>query len=73
MTDNQRIRPNALRVRRMGIDTYQEPVVYMRADCHICKSEGFEAQSQVMIDCEKRDIFATLNVVHDQNAIDGLT
>ena len=55
----------------MGIDTYQEPVVYMRADCHICKSEGFEAQSQVMIDCEKRDIVATLNVVHDQNAIDG--
>lgn len=57
----------------MGIDTYQEPVVYMRADCHIRKSEGFEAQSQVMIDCEKGGIVATLNVVHDQNAIEGLT
>lgn len=32
--------PHALKIRRMGIDTHQEPVIYMRADCHICRSEG---------------------------------
>lgn len=50
----------------MGIDTYQEPVVYMRADCHICRSEGFEAQSRITIRHQERSIIATLNVVHDQ-------
>lgn len=54
----------------MGIDTYQEPVVYMRADCHICKSQGFEAHSRVMIRYQERSIIATLNVVHDQQLLD---
>ena len=30
--------------RRAGIDTYQAAVVYMRADCEVCKAEGYEAQ-----------------------------
>lgn len=71
MTDTHRNSPNALRVRRMGIDTYQEPVVYMRADCHICKSEGFEAQSRIEIRYEKRSIIATLNVVYDKRLLDS--
>ncbi len=33
--------------RRAGIDTYQAPVVYMRSDCEVCRSEGFEAQARV--------------------------
>ncbi len=40
---------HALRLRRMGIDTYQEPVIYMRRDCHVCRSEGFEALSRVQV------------------------
>jgi thymidine phosphorylase len=52
-----------LRIRRMGIDTYQEPVVYMRQDCEVCRSEGFEAQSRVEICRDGRPIVATLNVV----------
>lgn len=55
---------NGLRIRRLGIDTYQEPVVYMRSDCHICKSEGFEAQSRIEVWRGDRHIIATLNVVH---------
>jgi thymidine phosphorylase len=50
----------------MGIDTYQEPVLYMRADCHVCASEGFEAQSRVEVGFNGRTIVATLNVVHGQ-------
>jgi thymidine phosphorylase len=36
-----------LRARRAGIDTYQQPVVYMRVDSDVCRAEGFEAQAQV--------------------------
>ena len=46
-----------------GIDTYRQPVVYMNEDCHICRSEGFAAQTRVRIDIEDRWIIATLNVV----------
>jgi thymidine phosphorylase len=48
----------------MGIDTHDEPVVYMRADCSVCRSEGFEARSRVAIRSGERTITATLNVVH---------
>lgn len=49
----------------MGIDTYQEPVLYMRRDCHVCVSEGFEAQSRVEVMLGSRGIVATLNVVNE--------
>jgi thymidine phosphorylase len=52
-----------LRLRRLGIDTYQEPVLYMHRDCHVCRSEGFEAQSRVELSLAGRTIVATLNVV----------
>ncbi|MFC5499390.1 thymidine phosphorylase family protein [Caenimonas terrae] len=55
--------PNQLRLRRLGIDTYQEPVLYMHRDCHVCRSEGFEAQSRVELSLGGRTIVATLNVV----------
>jgi thymidine phosphorylase len=52
-----------LRVRRLGIDTYQEVVIYLRADCEICRSEGFETEARVEVRCGARVITATLNVV----------
>lgn len=52
-----------LRLRRMGIDTYQEPVIYMRSDCHVCRAEGFEAQTRIQVGAGGRSILATLNVV----------
>lgn len=58
-------RTNALRLRRLGIDTHQEPVVYMRADCHVCRSEGLSAHSRVAVATDSASIIATLNVVHD--------
>ena len=54
---------NALRLRRLGIDTYQEPVVYMAADCPVCRSEGWAAQARVLVTLGDRSIIATLNVV----------
>ncbi len=56
---------NHLRLRRMGVDTYQEPVLYMHRDCSVCRSEGFEAQSRVQLTYAGRTVTATLNVVLD--------
>ncbi|MBI1820992.1 MAG: thymidine phosphorylase family protein [Nitrospirae bacterium] len=53
----------SLRLRRLGIDTYQEPVIYMRRDCHVCRSEGFEAQSRIRVENGKQSVLATLNIV----------
>jgi thymidine phosphorylase len=55
---------HALRLKRLGIDTYQAAVVYMRSDCHICQAEGFAAQSRVRVLLGGRSLSATLNVVH---------
>lgn len=54
----------SLKIRRLGIDTYQEPVVYMRSACQVCKSEGFEAQSRIELRRGDKRVVATLNVVH---------
>lgn len=54
----------SLRLRRLGIDTYQEAVVFMHRDCHICRSEGFDVQSRIEVACGERRLVATLNVVH---------
>lgn len=59
---NRRAR-HQLRLRRLGIDTYLECVVYMRSDCHICRAEGFDARSRVKVSLGDRQIVATLNVV----------
>lgn len=53
----------SLKARRFGIDTYQEPVIYLRHDSPICRSEGFEALSRVQVDNGHRSILATLNIV----------
>lgn len=52
-----------LEVVRAGIDTYQEPVVYMHEECPVCRSEGFEAQARIKVRIEDRSVIATLNVV----------
>ena len=54
---------NRLRAWHTGIDTYQEPVVYMRSDCAVCRSEGFTTQARVQLSAGLRSIVATLSVV----------
>lgn len=54
---------NVLRLRPLGIDTYQEPVIYMSRDCPVCLSEGWEAQTRLQVTLGDHAIVATLNVV----------
>lgn len=51
------------RVRRMGVDTYQESVIYLHRDCIACRSIGVGPQSRVVVSHAGRCIVATLNVV----------
>lgn len=55
---------NTLKLVRLGIDTLHEFIVYIRSDCSICKSEGFEAETQVLVSVNDHFIIATLNVIH---------
>ena len=57
-------REATLVARPLGIDTYLEPIIYMRADCPVCRAEGFESQSRVHVDGDSASLIATLNVVH---------
>ena len=52
-----------LRLRPLGIDTQQEHVIYMRRDCHVCRAEGYQAQTRVEVALRDKRIIATLNVV----------
>lgn len=52
-----------LSLKKLGIDTYKEAVLYIRKDCHICLSEGFEAQTRVHVSKGTYSITATLNII----------
>ncbi|MFA6985763.1 MAG: thymidine phosphorylase family protein [Arenimonas sp.] len=56
---------NRLRLVRAGIDTYQQPVVYMHRECDVCRAEGFTALTRVLVRSGGREVVATLNVVTD--------
>lgn len=57
---------NRMRLVRAGIDTYQQPVVYMHRDCLVCRSEGFTALTRVLVRVGDRELVATLNVVTER-------
>lgn len=54
---------STLTLKPLGIDTYNEPVIYMRNDSHICKAEGFESQARVKVSLKNRTLIATLNII----------
>lgn len=52
--------PNKMRARRLGVVTPDAAIVFMRADCHVCRSEGFDAHAQVKLSHSGRSVIATL-------------
>ncbi|KJS38206.1 MAG: thymidine phosphorylase [Hyphomonas sp. BRH_c22] len=52
--------PNALTARRLGLDTQDEAMVFVRSDSPVCRSEGFSAHSRVQLTNGTRSIIATL-------------
>lgn len=55
--------PDRLTFKPLGIDTWQEHVIYMHPDCAICRAEGFAAQARVEVRIGERALIATLNLV----------
>lgn len=60
---------STLTLKYLGIDTYTEPVIYMREDCQICQAGGFQAPSRVKVTLEGRSIIATLNTIHHSDTL----
>lgn len=60
-----------LKVKDIGIDTYRENIIFMRADCHICDSEGFVALTRLLVHYAGQTIVATLNVVYSDILLPG--
>lgn len=54
---------NQLKLVRLGIDTQNEFIVYLHANCFVCKSEGFETETQVIVSLNHFSIVATLNII----------
>src|SRR5690606_11539352 len=53
----------ALPLRRAGIDTYHQPVLYLHQHSPVCRAEGFEAMARVKVTVGGRAVTATLNTV----------
>ncbi len=63
-------RQNALRVRRIAIDTFRENVAYLHRDCEIYRVEGFQALAKIQITATNgTTVLAVLNVVDDPKII----
>ncbi len=52
-----------LRLRRLHIDSYLEPVAFLHRDCPICRSEGFGVHSRIAVHIGPKSVVATLHVV----------
>ncbi|MGP2492885.1 thymidine phosphorylase family protein [Mesorhizobium sp. PUT5] len=58
-----------LRAKRLRMHTQHQAVVIMRTDCHVCRSEGLAARSQVLVSCGGREVQATLFQVEGDELI----
>lgn len=54
---------HSLRLRRLGLDTQREHVIFIRADSLVCRSEGFTALTRVHVQLGARSLIATLQAV----------
>lgn len=48
---------------RIGIDTYNQVIVFLRSDCTVCRAEGFELPSKIQVNFNGHFVIATLNIV----------
>ncbi|REJ76292.1 MAG: thymidine phosphorylase family protein [Acidobacteria bacterium] len=60
---------HSLRLKRLGIDSRNEHLVFMRRDCPECKSEGFEALNRIRVSTENNEVVASLVVVDGINIL----
>lgn len=64
---------STLTLKHLGINTYKEPIIYMRSDCHICKSEGFNAQARVRVTLGDCSIVAAFGLMIPKTSSRAIT
>ncbi len=69
LKENKQEVREALKLRRIAIDTYRENVAYLHRDCEIYRAEGFQALSKIKIGSDGQYILALLNVVDDDKIV----
>lgn len=52
-----------LKLKRIGIDTHQDLIVFLKKDNFVCKAEGFASMTRVRVSTNKNSIIASLNVI----------
>lgn len=55
----------------MGVDTHEEPIIFMRSDCAICRAEGFSANTRLQVQAKEHSLIATLNIVSNELLAEG--
>ncbi|PAL19770.1 thymidine phosphorylase family protein [Sphingopyxis sp. GW247-27LB] len=61
MPASESMHQHRLHARRMGITTTQhEPVVFMREDCFLCRSEGLTSRPEILVVADGREIVASV-------------
>ncbi len=61
---------STLAIRRVGIDTWRENVVFLHRDCPVVRAEGFQALAKVQVRANGYTIVAVLNVVDDAGIVE---
>jgi thymidine phosphorylase len=59
-----------LRTKRLGLHTQREPVVIVRSDCPVCRSEGLSPREQVLLRTDGREVTAIL-FQHDGDLLEA--
>ena len=59
-TSDPPVEPHRLSARRIGVLTSDDPVVFMRVDCPVCRSEGLSSRSRVLLQSGEKSVIATL-------------
>lgn len=54
---------NKLKLVQLKIDTKYEFIIYLHADCIVCKLEGFESSTRILVSTSNQSIIATVDVV----------
>jgi len=56
---------NTLKLRKIGVDSRNEHMIFMRSDCPVCRSEGFEALNRIRITYKEKSLVASLIIMDE--------
>jgi len=62
---------NILKLKKIGIDSRNEHLVFMRSDCYVCRSEGFEAINRIRVAFEEKSLMASLINMDEPGQLNG--